>query len=128
MMTKQKIVDSRAAPNTGSYSPALKVGPWIIVSGQGPIDATGAVVPGDITEQTILTMENIRRLVESAGGSMDQVVKCTCYLARIEDFAEFDDAYRRFFNGTLPLPHHDRMRPRRHHGRDRRHGLRRVTR
>lgn len=101
-MTKQKFIDPRAAPNTGSYSPALRVGPWIIVSGQGPIDAGGAIVPGDIEAQTLLTMENIRRLVESAGGSMDQVVKCTCYLARMEDFAAFDAAYRSFF--TEPFP------------------------
>ena len=102
MDTKQRIVDPRAAPNTGSYSPALRVGPLVMVSGQGPIDSDGAVVPGDIRAQTALTMENVRRLVEAAGGSMDDVVKCTCYLADIADFDAFDAVYRQHFAEPLP--------------------------
>lgn len=102
MTAKQRIVDPNAAPNTGSYSPALRIGPLVMVSGQGPIDAEGRIVAGDIRAQTALTMENVRRLVEAAGASMDDVVKCTCYLADIADFDAFDAVYRGFFKDPLP--------------------------
>lgn len=102
MNTKKRIDDPKAAPNTGSYSPALRFGPWLLVSGQGPIDAAGQIVPGDITEQTRLTMENIRRLVESGGGCMDDIVKCTCHLQDLRDFEAFDAVYRSYFSAPLP--------------------------
>lgn len=97
-----RIVDPLAARSTGAYSPALRVGPWVMVSGQGPIDPSGNVVPGDIAAETNLTMRNIRRLLEAAGSSMDQVVKCTCYLHRMEDFDAFDREYRKFFADPFP--------------------------
>jgi 2-iminobutanoate/2-iminopropanoate deaminase len=102
MKTKKRIDDPDAAPNTGSYSPALRVGPWLFVSGQGPIDANGEIVAGDIIEQTKLTMENIRRLVERGGGRMDDIVKCTCHLQNIADFDAFDAVYRSYFSEPLP--------------------------
>jgi len=102
MVTRQRIVDPLAAPNTGSYSPALRVGPLVMVSGQGPIDRHGAIVDGDIRAQTALTMENVRRLLAAAGAGMDDVVKCTCYLADIADFAAFDAVYREYFSDPLP--------------------------
>lgn len=99
---KTRITDPQAAPNTGSYSPALRAGPWVIVSGQGPLDPEGRIVPGDIASETALTLENVRRLVEAAGATMDDVVKCTCYLADIADFDAFDAVYRGFFRDPLP--------------------------
>jgi len=102
MAAKTPFTDPKAAPNTGSYSPALRAGPWVIVSGQGPIDAAGNIVPGDIESETARTMENVRRLVEAAGATMDDVVKCTCYLADIADFDAFDAVYRSFFRDPLP--------------------------
>lgn len=102
-MTRQiKITDCAAAPNTGAYSPALRVGGWIFVSGQGPIDSEGRVVPGAISAQTRLTLENVRRLIEAAGGGMNAVIKCTCYLADIGTFPEFDAAYREIFAEPWP--------------------------
>lgn len=99
---KTKITDPRSAPNTGSYSPALRVGEWIFVSGQGPIDPEGSVVTGDVASEVRLTLQNICNLVEAAGASMDHVVKCTCYLADMEDFDAFDAAYRQFFGDPPP--------------------------
>ncbi|HQZ12425.1 MAG TPA: RidA family protein [Devosia sp.] len=97
-----RIADPLAAPNTGSYSPAIRAGDWVIVSGQGPIDTQGRIVPGSIESEVRLTLENVRRLLEAAGARMDQVVKCTCYLADIADFPAFDAAYRAAFGTTLP--------------------------
>lgn len=99
---KQVISDPLAATNTGGYSPALRVGDWVFVSGQGPISPQGDIVPGDIKAQTRLTMENVMRLLEAAGGRMDQIVKCSCFLASMDDFAAFDAVYRSFFDGALP--------------------------
>lgn len=99
---RTRIDDPLAAPNTGSYSPAMRVGPWILVSGQGPLRPDGSIIPGDIAVQTRATLDNVRRLVEAAGGSMDQVAKCTCYISDMSMFSEFDAAYRAAF--SLPYP------------------------
>lgn len=99
---KQVISDPLAATNAGGYSPALRVGDWVFVSGQGPISPQGDIVAGDIEAQTRLTMENVKRLLEAAGGCMDQIVKCSCFLANMDDFSAFDAVYRSFFDGTLP--------------------------
>lgn len=98
----ETISDPGAAKNTGSYSPALRFGDFVMVSGQGPIDVNGNIAPGTIEEQCRLTMENVATLLRVAGASMDQVVKCTCYLADINDFAKFDAVYRTFFDTHLP--------------------------
>lgn len=99
---KRRIEAPGSAPNTGSYSPALRVGPWLIVSGQGPIDAEGNVVAGDIAAQTRLTLDNIARLLAGAGAGMDQVVRCGVFLQDIEDFDAFDAVYRGYFSDPLP--------------------------
>lgn len=99
---RKRIDDPLAAPNTGAYSPALRAGPWILVSGQGPLRPDGSIIEGDMAVQTRATLDNVRRLIEAAGGSMDQVVKCTCYIADISRFAEFDAAYRTAFGEPYP--------------------------
>lgn len=96
------INDPNAAVNTGAYSPALKFDQFVMVSGQGPISQEGKIVSGTIEEETRMTMNNIRTLIEAAGATMDQVVKCTCYLQKISDFDAFDAVYREFFNDKLP--------------------------
>ena len=92
------------AKATGYYSPALRIGEWIHVSGQGPIDGQGNVVAGDIESEVGLTLSNIRRLVEAAGGNVAQIVKCTCYLADIADFEAFDRVYGEFFRNAAAAP------------------------
>lgn len=99
---RRAISDPLAAANTGSYSPALRSGSWIFVSGQGPLSPSGEIVEGDIAHQTRVTLDNVKRLVEAGGGRMDQVVRCTCYLADISDFGAFDAAYRTYFGAPLP--------------------------
>lgn len=98
----QPYADPLAAINTGAYSPAVRVGPWIFVSGQGPLRPDGSIIEGDITTQTLATLDNIRRLVEAAGGQLRHVVKCSCYIARMPDFQAFDAAYRSVFAAPYP--------------------------
>ena len=99
---RRRIDDPMAAGNTGSYSPALRAGPWVLVSGQGPLRPDGSTIEGDMAAQTRATLDNVRRLVEAAGASMDQVVKCTCYIADMSQFNEFDAAYRAMFAEPHP--------------------------
>ncbi|MEQ8964463.1 MAG: RidA family protein [Azospirillaceae bacterium] len=91
-----------SAPATGSYAPALVGGGLIFVSGQGPIDETGAIVAGTIEEETTRTLANVLVLVRAAGGDLDRIARCTCYLADIAEFDRFDAAYRAFFGDHKP--------------------------
>src|SRR5690606_34481501 len=76
---------------------------WLFVSGQGPLDMqTGEVIRGTIEEETLLTLSHVRKLVEEAGGSMEQIVKCTVHLSDIDDFDRFNQAYASFFTGVKP--------------------------
>jgi 2-iminobutanoate/2-iminopropanoate deaminase len=96
------IADSKGAPPTGSYTPALLFRDLIFVSGQGPIDSDGNTVSGTIEEETERTLRNVEALLAAAGSNLGCVLKCTCYLADIADFDRFDAAYRRIFAGKLP--------------------------
>lgn len=98
----KSVQDPDAAANTGTYSPALVFGDFVMVSGQGPITPQGEIVNGSVAEETRMTLENVKKLLEASGSNMSQVVKCTCYLADIKDFDEFDAVYREFFNAPYP--------------------------
>jgi 2-iminobutanoate/2-iminopropanoate deaminase len=98
----EMINDPNAATNTGSYSPALRFGPLVMVSGQGPISPEGEIVSGSIEDETRLTMNNIKKLIEAAGARMDQIVKCNFFLEKMSDFDAFDAVYREFFKETFP--------------------------
>ena len=100
---KQRIVPGGGDHATGAYSPGVLVDGWLYVSGQGPLDPkTGEVVRGSIEDEVRLTLSNVRAIVEAAGGTMDDVVKCTAHLADIADFRRYDAVYRTFFRGVLP--------------------------
>jgi enamine deaminase RidA (YjgF/YER057c/UK114 family) len=75
MNGKVKITDPAAAPNTGAYSLRLKVGGFVFISGQEPINSEGRIVAAPIGAQTRPTLQNVRRLIEATGGRMDHVVK-----------------------------------------------------
>ncbi len=88
---------------TGAYSPAVILDGWVYVSGQGAIDfTTGKFVLGNIEEETKLTMHNVKRILEAAGCSMDDVVKCTVHLADINDFDKYNAVYGSCFRGIRP--------------------------
>lgn len=89
--------------STGAYSAALVVDDWVFVSGQGPIDfATSEFKLGTIEEETELTLYNVRKLLEEAGASMDDVVKCTVHLAEMSDFDRYNEVYAKHFPHTKP--------------------------
>jgi 2-iminobutanoate/2-iminopropanoate deaminase len=100
---KKEIKHPEKIVETGSYSAGVMIDGWLYISGQGPLDLqTGQTVPGTIEEETRVTMSHIGKILQSAGCSFDDVVKCTCHLARIEDFSRFDAVYAGFFPGAKP--------------------------
>jgi 2-iminobutanoate/2-iminopropanoate deaminase len=90
-------------PPIGAYSPAVKAGGLVFLSGQVPKDPrTGAVVGRDVTEQTRQVLANAERALAAAGATLDDVVSVTTYLARMDDWAEFDRVYREVLRAPWP--------------------------
>lgn len=94
-----KKIHSEDAPKAiGPYSQAVASGNLIFTSGQIPIDPkTGELVSGGIEEQTERVCENLKTVLEAAGSSLEKVVKTTCFLASISDFAAFNAVYAKYF-------------------------------
>ncbi len=84
----------------GPYSQAVKVNGMVFTSGQIALDPeTGAVVEGGIKEQTTRICENLKAVLTAAGSSLEKVVKTTCFLAEMSDFAAFNEVYGSYFSG-----------------------------
>src|SRR5438552_16443842 len=80
-MPKREIKHPDKLVSTGSYSAGIQIDGWLFISGQGPLDLrTGEVVRGSIEDETQLTLSHIGKILETAGYSFDDVVKCTCHL------------------------------------------------
>lgn len=84
------------------FSPGIRIGEFLFVSGQGPIGENGKVEPGDVRTQTRKTLENFRKVVEAAGSTMDEVVQTTVYLKDLNDFAGMNETYSTFFSDPKP--------------------------
>lgn len=88
---------------TGAYSDGVVVDGFLFVSGQASVDfKTSAFVLGTIEEETARTLDNIKAIVEAAGATMRQVVKCTVHLADIAEFDRYNAVYARYFSGVRP--------------------------
>jgi 2-iminobutanoate/2-iminopropanoate deaminase len=85
----------------GPYSPVLRAGEWVILSGQLGL-ADGVLVDGGVPGQVKQIFANARGLLESAGASLSNVVKCTCFLTTMDDFAAMNAAYVEEFAGHRP--------------------------
>ncbi len=102
-MGKREIRHPDKQVDTGAYSAAVEVDGWVYVSGHASLDlATGEVIGDDIETQTRVTLEHIRKVLQEAGCTMDDVVKSTCHLADIGDFSAFNGVYSGFFTGVRP--------------------------
>ena len=96
-----KVISTEKAPAAiGPYSQAMVFNNLIISSGQLPIDpATGEIAGTTIEEQAEQVMKNIGAVLEEAGAKYSNVVKTTCFLADMADFAVFNEVYGRYFTG-----------------------------
>ena len=93
-----KISTEKAPSAIGPYSQAIVCGDMLYSSGQIPINPeTGSIEATDITAQTEQVMKNLGAVLEAAGTSFENVIKTTCFLANISDFASFNEVYAKYF-------------------------------
>lgn len=97
-----KTVSTDKAPAAiGPYSQAKIAGGFIFTSGQIPVNpATGNVEAADVAGQTEQSCKNVKALLEAAGSSIDKVIKTTCFLSDIADFAAFNQVYAKYFTSS----------------------------
>ena len=100
----RELVTAAGAPRAiGPYSPALKVGNLLFLSGSIPLDpVSGQLVSGGIVEQTTRVMENIKTLLEAAGASFNNVARTTVFMVDLAEFGAMNDVYSKYF--TAPYP------------------------
>lgn len=95
-----KVQTNKAPAAIGPYSQAMVVGNLIFTSGQIPLSPETGVLEGEnITEQTHRVCKNLKAVLEAAGTSLEKVVKTTCFLDDMADFAAFNEVYAEYFTG-----------------------------
>jgi len=100
----RKIIETKEAPAAiGPYSQGIIANNWLFVSGQIPINpATGQLVTDDISKQTEQVLDNLKAIIEKAGGTLQNVAKTTIYLKDMNDFAKVNETYGRYFAKDPP--------------------------
>src|SRR6266852_7512211 len=102
-MSIERIFPPSVPTPRGPYSPAVRAGDFIYVSGQGPIDpVTDKLSAGDIKHETRLVLSNIQKILEGCGATMADVVKCSVFLVDGKDFAAMNEVYAQFFGNAKP--------------------------
>ena len=107
-MRKSTAMIERLTPHgspapRGPYSPAVRAGDFVFVSGQLPIDAaSNKIASASVAEQTRQTIENLQTVLSAAGAGLADIVKCSVFLADIRDFAAMNEVYAEFFGEAKP--------------------------
>lgn len=102
-MATTVVATDKAPGAIGPYSQAVKVANLVFTAGQIPLDpATGKMVEGDISAQTERVMQSLQAILEASGSSLSRVVKTTCFLSNLDDFAAFNEVYARYFSENRP--------------------------
>ena len=100
---RKSVVTEKAPKPIGPYSQAVVEGDLIFVAGQGCTNPlTGKLELGDVRSETKRTFENVRAILEAAGSSLENVLKCNVYLRDIDDFAGMNEVYETFFAAPFP--------------------------
>ena len=102
-MQKQVFHTDKAPRPKGPYSQAIIHNGILYISGQGPMDAaSGSIARGTIEEETRVTLNNLKALIEESGYKMEGVLKVTCYLSNMDDFGRFNGIYGEYFSYSPP--------------------------
>ncbi len=102
-LIKESIVSEKAPEAIGPYSAGMRLGKMIYTAGQIPVDrTTGKVVEGGIAAEARQSLTNLKYVLEAAGSGLDHVLKTTCFLADMGEFAEFNSIYAEFFTDNPP--------------------------
>jgi 2-iminobutanoate/2-iminopropanoate deaminase len=100
---RELVTAAGAAKAIGPYSPALKVGNMLFLSGSIPLDpVSGQLVEGGIKEQTTRVMENIKALLAAAGADFSNVARTTVFMVDLGEFAQMNEIYSSFFSAPYP--------------------------
>ena len=99
-MEKIVIATPNAPGAIGPYSQGWVIGDFVYSSGQIPVDPATGAIPEGIAAQTEQSCKNVAAIMEAAGLTMDNVVKTTCFLANIGDFAAFNEVYAKYFTSS----------------------------
>ena len=100
---KKIIATDKAPAAIGPYCQAVQFGNLLFVSGQIALDPqTGEIVEGEIEAQTTQVLENLKSIIEAAGMTLQNVLKCSCFLSSMENFARFNSVYDSYFAKSLP--------------------------
>ncbi len=104
MTSMSRVVYTPSAPKPiGPYSQGVVAGCFLFISGQIPLDpVTGAIVEGDFKTRVRRVLDNVKAVVEAAGGSLRDVVKVTVYLRDLSLFQEFNNVYQEYFPENPP--------------------------
>ena len=94
---KQVIHTEHAPAAIGPYSQGFIAGGFVYTSGQIPVNPADGTVPEGIAAQTEQSCKNVGAILEAAGSGYDKVIKTTCFLADIADFAAFNEVYAKYF-------------------------------
>ena len=101
---RQILTDKAPAPMEGAYSQGLVINnSRMYVAGQGPIDVKTGKMPESISEQTAIVLDNIKAILDAGGFKMSDVVKSTVHLSDMNDFAIFNEVYKKYFTDILPV-------------------------
>ena len=93
-----KLVSTKNAPAAiGPYSQGFVVGNLVFCSGQIPVNPENGEIPADIASQAAQSCKNVEAIMEAAGSDMGKVVKTTCFIADMADFATFNGVYEKYF-------------------------------
>ena len=100
---RNAVLTEKGPKPIGPYSQAIIEGDFVFVAGQGCTNPeTGKLELGDVQSETKRTFENVRAILEAAGSSLDDVVKCNVYLRHINDFASMNEVYETIFSAPFP--------------------------
>ena len=103
MALRTPVSTDQAPAAIGAYSQAIRTGSLLFCSGQVALDpSTGELVKEDVVGQTRRCLENLSAVCEAAGASLSEAVRCTVYLADMDDFARMNEAYGDFFGEDNP--------------------------
>lgn len=102
--SKHEVIATEQAPKAiGPYSQAVRLGSLIFCSGQIPLHPeSGAIVGSTTAEQTEQVLKNLQKILEKAGSNLNCVLKTTCFLSDMADFADFNRVYASFFTENAP--------------------------
>ena len=93
-----QVIETKSAPGAiGPYSQGFEASGFVITSGQIPVDPATGAAPEGIAAQAEQSCKNVGAILEAAGAGFDRVVKTTCFLADMGDFAAFNEVYAKYF-------------------------------